>query len=164
MPITEPLTTDQIQNNAKGYVNRTPEETRFRRFLCLGSESGTYFVHQEDPTKENADCIIRLISEGNGLNVVETVKDFSLQNRACKADSILFALALCCRCSDLATKKAAYKILPDVCRIPTHLFQFIKYCRDVNTKGKGWGKAHRKGVSMWYQNYKNKKVEIWVHP
>lgn len=91
---------------------------------------------------------------------METVKDFSLQNRACKADSILFALALCCRCSDLATKKAAYKILPDVCRIPTHLFQFIKYCRDVNTKGKGWGKAHRKGVSMWYQNYKNKKDGI----
>lgn len=61
VPITELLTPEQIQNNAKGYVNRTLDETRFRRFLCLGSESGTYFVDQGKLTKENADCIIRYV-------------------------------------------------------------------------------------------------------
>lgn len=34
--ITEPLTPDQTRNNAKGYVNRTPDETRFHRFCALG--------------------------------------------------------------------------------------------------------------------------------
>lgn len=57
--ITEPLTPDQIRNDTGGYVNRTTDENRLRRFLCLGSESGTYFVDQKELTKENADCIIR---------------------------------------------------------------------------------------------------------
>ncbi|XP_034312760.2 RNA-binding protein RO60 [Magallana gigas] len=154
--ITLPLTPDQTRNNAEGYVNRTPDETRFHRFLCLGSESGTFFIDQRELKKENAKCILRLISQGNGRNVVDTIREFSLQNRACKVNPILFALALCCRCDDLATKEAAYKALSDVCRIPTHLFQFIKYCQKVNPENKGWGRAHRKGVSMWYHNYKNK--------
>lgn len=57
--ITEPLTPDQIRNDTGGYVNRTTDENRLSRFLCLGSESGTYFVDQKELTKENADCIIR---------------------------------------------------------------------------------------------------------
>lgn len=57
--ITEPLTQDQTRNNAEGYVNRTPDETRFHRFLCLGSESGTFFVDQKELKKENAECILR---------------------------------------------------------------------------------------------------------
>lgn len=87
---------------------------------------------------------------------MKTIREFSVENRACKSDNVLFALALCCRCTDPETKEAAYKALSDVCRIPTHLFKFIKVSQEVNSKGKGWGRAHRKGVSMWYHSYKNK--------
>lgn len=59
VPITLPLTPDQIQNNARGYVNRTPDKARLQRFLCLGSESGTFFVDQKELKKENAECILR---------------------------------------------------------------------------------------------------------
>lgn len=102
----------------------------------------------------------RLINKGEGLQVVETIREFSIENKACKATPVIFALSICCRCNDHKTKDAAYKILSDVCRIPTHPFEFIKYCRDVNPNGDGWGRAHRKGVSMWYQNYSNKKGGI----
>lgn len=36
VPITLPLTPDQIQNNARGYVNRTPDKARLQRFCALG--------------------------------------------------------------------------------------------------------------------------------
>lgn len=54
VPITLPLTPD----NARGYVNRTPDKARLQRFLCLGSESGTFFVDQKELKKENAECIL----------------------------------------------------------------------------------------------------------
>lgn len=160
VPINESLpSTDQTQNESEGYVFRTVDIklTRLRRFLCMGTEGGTYHTTEIELKRENANCIARLINRGEGQQVVATIREFSLQNKACKADPILFALALCCRCSDLATKEAAYKSLSDVCRIPTHLFQFIKFAQEVNPNGKGWGRAHRKGVSMWYENYRNKK-------
>ena len=80
----------------------------------------------------------RMINSGKGTTVVELVRDFSVNNRACKQRPILFALALCCRSNDPDTKTAGYRILSDVCRIPTHLFELIKYCEEESA-GSGWG-------------------------
>nr|XP_034312761.1 60 kDa SS-A/Ro ribonucleoprotein isoform X1 [Crassostrea gigas] len=153
----KPLTSEQVQNELGGYVFKVKDEIRLRRFLCLGIEKSIFHTGEVTLTLENdiCNCITRLISE-DGINVVKTIREFSVENRACKSDYVLFALALCCRCTDPETKEAAYKALPDVCRIPTHLFKFIKFAQEVNSKGKGWGRAHRKGVSMWYHSYKNK--------
>nr|XP_034312764.1 60 kDa SS-A/Ro ribonucleoprotein [Crassostrea gigas] len=157
----EPLTSKQVQNELGGYVFEVTDKIRLRRFLCLGTERTIFHTGEVTLTLENdiCNCITRLISK-DGTNVVKTIRKFSVENRACKSDYVLFALALCCRCTDLETKEAAYKALSDVCRIPTHLFKFIKFSQEVNSKGKGWGRAHRKGVSMWYHSYKNKEGGI----
>lgn len=161
----EPVNSDRSHSKSeRSQIHNAPktiDEIRLRRFLCLGTESGAYHTDEMELTcKENVSCIDRLINKGEGLQVVETIREFSIENKACKATPVIFALSICCRCNDHKTKDAAYKILSDVCRIPTHLFEFIKYCRDVNPNGDGWGRAHRKGVSMWYQNYSNKKGGI----
>lgn len=71
---------------------------------------------------ENAQSIIRLIGDGRGLEVVETIKTFSIEGRTAKQNPIMFALALCAKSDHLPTKQAAYASLGEICRIPTHLF------------------------------------------
>ena len=70
----------------------------------------------------------RLIASGKGEKAVELLKTISVERRNVKQNPLLFALALCARCNDKDTKRAAYKVLNQVCRIPTHLFMFIKFC------------------------------------
>lgn len=70
----------------------------------------------------------RLISKGKGVEVVQTIKDVSVSRRNVKQNSLLLAYAICARSNDKDTKKAAYSLLSDICRIPTHLFMFVKYC------------------------------------
>ena len=109
--------------------------------------------------------ISRFVHKGQGSMVVETIRNFSVKNKACKIKHILYALALCCCSNDPATKDGAYRILPAVCRTPTHLFQFIKYHQD-NKPGKGWGRALRRGVSKWYKSYGQKRggnLKLAIH-
>ena len=49
---------------------------------------------------------------------------------------------------------AAFSVVNDVCRIPTHLFAFVKYSEMVaqNTsknKSTGWGRAMRHCIVSW---------------
>lgn len=95
--------------------------------------------------------------EGRGLEVVDLIYKVSIEGRACKQGPTLFALAICTRCNEPKTKAAAYKILSSVCRIPTHLFEFVKYC-EGESAGTGWGRAHRVAIGKWYNNFsKNPK-------
>lgn len=58
--INEPLpSTDQTQNASGGYVFRTVDLTRLRRFLCMGTEGGTYHTGEIELIRENAYCIAR---------------------------------------------------------------------------------------------------------
>jgi 60 kDa SS-A/Ro ribonucleoprotein len=95
---------------------------RLRRFLCLGSEGGTYYQGEKELGIENAKAILKLIESGRGVEVVETIKTYSIEGRTSKQNPIMFALALCAKSTDLPTKQAAYGSLSEICRIPTHLF------------------------------------------
>lgn len=86
-----------------------------------------------------------------GVEVVNTILEVSKSGRAIKQNSILYALAICARCHDSATKEAAYKHVNDICRIPTHLFMFIKFC-ELESAGTGWGRQHRRSIADWYNN------------
>lgn len=93
----------------------------------------------------------RLIQEGRGVEVVSFIKSISLAGRAARQAPTIFALAVCARCNDARTKEEAYKAVLEVCRIPTHLFMFVKYC-EQQSSGTGWGRAHRRAIIMWYKN------------
>jgi len=134
---------------------------RLQRFLCLGSEGGTYYIKEQKLGKENALAIMNLIGSGKGRDVVREIVDFSVSGRAAKQDPIIFALALCARSDDEVTKEAAYSALEKVCRIPTHLFSFIGFCEALSV-GTGWGRAHRRAVCNWYNNKTPKALAMAV--
>ncbi|XP_061098490.1 60 kDa SS-A/Ro ribonucleoprotein [Conger conger] len=142
----------QAQNPAGGYSWEVTDMTRLRRFLCFGSEAGTYSIKEHRLGMENATVLIRLIEEGRGCEVVQEIKKFSLDCPASKTNPALFALAVCSQHCDVKTKQAAFKALKDICRLPTHLFTFVQFKKDLKEGMKCgiWGRALRKAVADWY--------------
>ena len=80
----------------------------------------------------NAQCITRLLAiEGRGEAVVAEIVAVSSEGRAAKQGSGLFALAMCARLGDLATRRAAFAALSSVCRTASTLFEFVGYCANL---------------------------------
>ena len=160
IPQSKPLP-GQIPNSAGGFTWAVDDMKRLHRFLCLGSEGGSYYIGEKQLTRENAEAILRLLAKGKGTEVVAEVVEFSVEGRASKQNPIIFALALCARDKDTKTKQAAYDALNKVCRIPTHLFTFIEYCEGLSV-GTGWGRAHRRAVCEWYNSKGAKQLAMAV--
>ncbi|KAL3864375.1 hypothetical protein ACJMK2_006065 [Sinanodonta woodiana] len=165
----------QVKNAFGGWNFQVDDMQRAQRFLIMGCEGGTYTASEQQLKRENAKSIDRLISEGKGKELVKLIREISLEGRAAKQGSTLFGLAMCARSNDQETKKAAYECLNEVCRIPTHLFMFVKYA-ESESNGTGWGRAHRRAINKWYEELaedrpvklaelitKYKKREDWSH-
>jgi len=135
----------QVQNDAGGYSFQIDSWGKLNRFLILGSEGGTYYASEHKLTKENAKNVLKCIEE-DGHRVVNTIVEISDAGRAPKNDPALFALAACASFGDDATKKAAFRALPQVARIGTHLFHFAAYVEQF----RGWGRGLREAVGDWY--------------
>lgn len=171
----QPCNENQLSNSEDGCGWQVTDMTRLRRFLCFGSEGGAFYVKEQKLSFESVDALLRLIEGGKGYEAVQEIKTFSQEGRAAKQDPVLFALAICSQCSDAKTKQEAYKAVPEICHIPTHLFTFIQFKKDLK-EGMNcgmWGRALRKAVSVWY-NGKNdmaialavtayKKKDGWCH-
>ena len=143
MSVSKPLRGEDASN---GSLNDIDE---LRRYLCFGSEKGLYVVTdiRKDPIILVPECISRLVAAGRGEEAVREIVSFSEAGRAAKYDNVVSALAMCARSGDQATKQAAYDALNRVCRIPTHLFQFVEFCEKLSSEGSsGWGRAHRKAI------------------
>lgn len=159
---TEKLTDSQVKNSAGGYTWQVDDLMKFRRFLVLGSEGGTYYISERKLTKDHIKTILKLINEKKGPELVKIIKQYSLEGRVHKQDPLLFALAACARSDDPETKKAAYFNLNEICRIPTHLFTFIQFCETLSGDTTGWGRAHRRAVSSWYKSKTPKQLAYLV--
>ncbi|XP_020370516.2 60 kDa SS-A/Ro ribonucleoprotein [Rhincodon typus] len=151
---TELLNEQHVAKSESSSMWQVTDVTRLRRFLCFGSEGGTYYSSEEKLKKENAQAIMRLIEEGKGTEVVHEIKTFGNEGKTVMQEPILFALAVCTQCSDASTKQAAYKVLAEICRIPTHLFTYIQFRKDLSGGMKCgiWGRALRKAVANWYNS------------
>ena len=135
----------QVQNNAGGFVFQLDKWGQLNRFLILGSEGTSFYVSEKKLTVENAENTIECINE-DGVRVVNTLVDISLNGRAPKNDSAIFVLALVTAFGNEASKKAAYDAITKVCRIGTHLFQFVEAVQAL----RGWSNGLRKGVAKFY--------------
>ena len=62
----QPLNEKQIANSEGGYVWQVTDMNRLHRFLCFGSEGGTYYIKEQKLGLENAEALIRLIEDGRG--------------------------------------------------------------------------------------------------
>ena len=137
--------TKQVPNSAGGFAWPVDDWMRLDRFLILGSEGGTYYITEKSLTVENAEAVGRCI-DADGLRVVNRIVEVSEAGRAPKNDPAIFALAMCAKLGNDATRTAAYAALPKVCRIGTHLMHFAEYAQGFG----GWGRGMRKAVAGWF--------------
>ncbi|KAK5966340.1 TROVE domain-containing protein, partial [Trichostrongylus colubriformis] len=171
---------DQVVNSAGGFVFAVSDESRVRRFIILGTAGGTYYSSEQELTVKNVEALIKIIEKGRGSMILKEIYEVSLAGRNPKQDPLLMALALCARynvCDSVAKAaqsggdattarrnylnelhKSAFSIVNDVCRIPTHLFTFVKYCEMISQstqteegkKSTGWGRLMRSTIQQWY--------------
>lgn len=154
---TEPTPgrTDEVKNNAGGYVFSVKGFEQLRRFLILGSEGSTFYVSERKLTQDNAKNIVDLIKT-SGPEVVQQIVEVSVSGRAPKNDPAIFALALCTTFGSEVTKKAAYAAIPQVCRTGTHLFTFLENVQDL----RGWSRGLRNGVGKFYTSKDDEKLAL----
>ncbi len=137
--------TEMARNNAGGFTFTLDQWGQLDRFLILGSDTPTYYQNERELTKENAKNVFACV-KADGVRAVNRSVEISTAGRAPKNDPAVFALAVAATHGDQETVKAAYAALPKVCRIGTHLFQFIEA---LDRMGK-WNAAAKRGVAQWY--------------
>ena len=152
----------QLKNSTGAFVWLVNDMKRLQRFLILGSETPTYYIGERDLKIENVEALRSLLQDDRGVEVVEEIRKYSVEGRAVKQNPIVYALAFCARKGDLATKRRAYEVLPQVCRIPTHLFMFVKYCKELSSPTTGWGRAHRNAIKKWYKTKEPNKLAVEI--
>lgn len=138
-----PGRTDEVRNNAGGYVFKTSDKTRLERVLILGSAGNTYYADARSQAKDALAFLVQAIAKDEKM-VLDTVVDVSVNGRALRQDTTLLALALlACYAEDKAAVREQFN---KVVRIPTHLFEFMQHIEDLS----GWGAAKVKMVAGWF--------------
>ena len=159
----------QVKNRAGGYVYEVTDMQRLTRFLILGADESFYSTERKT-TIENAEIVLNLVKNDlTGIDAVNKIVEISESGRAAKNDSAIFALAIAASYGTDKVRSYALSNLNKVCRIATHLFQFIEEIQNM----RGWGRALRKAVANWYtekdeqrlgyQLLKYKNRNGWTH-
>jgi len=156
-PQTEKAHRDQRKNNAGGYSFVVDKWCRLERFLILGAEGGTYYVNQRKLVRDNFTSLQECLDE-DGVKTVEKIVEISHGGRAPKNDAAIFALAVAAGHDSVKTKHAALEAMPKVCRIGTHLFDFLSCAQEF----RGWGRGLRRAVAEWYLNKDAHKLGLQV--
>ena len=143
------------KNNAGGYAFKLDHWDQLDRFLILGTEGGTFHVNERKLTEKNCKALEKCLKE-DGTRTVERIAQISESGRAPKNDPALFALAVACADNSLATRQAAFRALPRVARIGTHLFHFLEYVKAF----RGWGRGLKNAVGAWYQGKPARKLAL----
>ena len=145
-PQTQPIpNTPMVKNDAGGFVFAVDDWTKLDRWLLIGAENGCYYASEQKMTKDNTTAVLACL-KADGQRVVRRIVEISEAGRAPKNDPAIFALALALSFGDAGTKQAAGAALPRVCRIGTHLFQFVEAVQNL----RGWGPSLRRPLRHWY--------------
>jgi 60 kDa SS-A/Ro ribonucleoprotein len=156
-PQSQPLSTaktPQVKNRAGGFVWSVDDWTRLDRFLILGTEGGSYYVSEKKLTKSAATTVQRCI-KADGVRTVARIVEISQAGRAHRNDAALFCLAMAAKLGNESTRAAAYKALPKVARIGTHLFHFMEYVKAFGGLG---GNGFKRALQRWYMEKPAQKL------
>ena len=136
---------EQVKNDAGGYVFEIDPFDALDRFLILGCETGTYYANESKMTHRAASIVLKCANL-DPQRTVSAIVAASARGKAIKNDPAIFALALLAGQAGNEMSKRALWALNDVCRIGTHLFNFVGQV----TQFRGWGRGLRKAVAGWY--------------
>lgn len=135
----------QVKNSSGGFSFEVNDWVKLDRFMLLGTEGGSYYATERELTVTSAEAVLRCL-QSDGLRLVRRVVEISEAGRAPKNDPAIFVLAIAAKRGNDVTRKAALEALPRVCRIGTHLFQFVEAMESFG----GWGRGTRRAVGSWY--------------
>jgi 60 kDa SS-A/Ro ribonucleoprotein len=152
-----PGRTDQVRDNAGGYVFAKDLWTRLEDFLILGTAGGTYYLGEDTLTGDNADVVFQAVRE-DGPRVVALLTDISTARppRAPKNRGCLFALAAASAFGDPATVQAVKAALPRVARTTDHVAALFGYRKQLKGKPAAGGtapvasRAWRSALAGWF--------------
>lgn len=144
-----PGRTDQVHNNAGGYVYAKDLWTKAEDFLILGTSGGTYYLGEDRLTAQNADMIFQAIAE-DGPRLVRLARDVTIGRppRAPKPRPALFALAAAHAKGDAATRQAFKAAFPEMVRTTDHLAMAFGYGKQLGGKSTPRGTAPVTGRSL----------------
>lgn len=146
-PQTEPTPgrSDEVVNNAGGYVFAVGDRQRLERFLILGVTGATYYVGSKTQVKDSV-AFLRKMVKSNESEVLDTIVAVSAAGRAYSNSPALFALAIVV--TEGSDKARAKSVANDVIRTATHLFEFTEYLKGLG----GMGRAKRGILANWYES------------
>lgn len=138
-----PGRTDEVENNAGGYVFKVSDKDRLERLLILGTAANTYYVDAKTQAKDALGFIVKMIQTDEDL-VRDTMVDVSVNGRALRQSTTLFVMAALLHYGK--DKAATRAVFNKVVRTATHLFEVCQYVDDLG----GWGSAKTKAVAGWF--------------
>ena len=152
-----PGRTDQVRNNAGGYVFGKDLFTKVEDFIVRGTAGGTYYISEDRLTTDNTGWLIQAI-QADGARVVRLIMEVSTARppRAPKNRAAVFALAMVFACGDPAAVQAAKAAFPRVVRTTDHLSMFFGYAKQLRGKAAGpgtslvTGRALRSALASWF--------------
>lgn len=150
VPQTEAASELQVENSAGGFSFAVSKMTKLERFLILGTDGGTYYSSEKDLTKQNIDVLKELTNE-NPKSVVDMAVAVSVNGRAFKNNTALFALAYVLTFGNDEAKSYARTSVNKVARTSTHLFLFNKYLK-LLAPGTGLGTSRNRAIAAWYED------------
>lgn len=138
---------DMSQNNAGGVTFTLDNWKRLERWLILGSDAPTYYQNAKELTKENA-TIVNDCWAVDPVGTASIITDISINGRAPKQNTAIFALALGAVHPNVQARQQAYAAVKHVCRTASHLFQWVNTCFKL---GKGTGsRGFKRVLADWY--------------
>lgn len=144
---TEQTRSDQVKNNAGGYVFATTDQMRLERFLILGTDGGTYYVNERDLTKQNISFLRKMIAS-NPAEVLDTVVKISSEGRAYRNEAAIFVLALMLAEGPASFKTTVTEHSSKIVRTATHVYQLAEFLKSMG----GWNRAKRRAIAKWFES------------
>lgn len=155
------LNPNQTLNSNEMTVYKLDDIERLRRYIFLGSENGSLYINEEILTYKNLKCLENLLDKCRYDDILDVINKY--KHTVYKNDYLIYVLARSCsiRLDDdpLFWKKDfrsdCYKLVLEICTIPTHLFLFIKLYETINNKlykTTGWNFHLKQMINNWYQS------------
>jgi 60 kDa SS-A/Ro ribonucleoprotein len=146
LDVLTPPARENATSHQGGAVFKADKWVRLRRFLILGSETGSIYQSQKQLAIQNVKVVQDCLAE-DADRTLEEIVDISENGRAAKPDAAILALAMASVVADDDVRRDAYYAVSQVCRTGTHLLHFAAYRKLL---GGGWGRGMRGAVGGWF--------------
>lgn len=161
IPQSEAASELQVPNSAGGFSFKLDDLKKLERFLILGTEGGTYYIKEQDLTKQNIE-VLKTLTRTQPYEVVEMCVRISVSARSYRNNAAIFAMAYVMTFGSDDAKSYARKYVNEVVRTSTHLFQFMRYLKALSPNAPGLGTSRNKAIASWYQGKTTEQIAYQV--